>query len=320
MGLPQILNPLTPLGSDARKLGDDQIRALKLFISEVFGLPVSPNTVDNAVFSINTSGDISAIRLLGTPIKSKYIDGDDIANAIDQLWFKSASPNIRLVGTEANAKDWRVIEDKGCIKFQLNGGTEAIPVWENRLIMTSTGNLQILSGTAFEIEFDHAATARRVLTLPDATDTLVSRTSTDTLTNKTLSGGNLQNIDSFNMAPNTNGLFPAAVVGSPLQHGLYRENVVKVWFLAEATAGVFALINSFNVASITDGAAGNFSITFDRDFANSDYAAGATCGQTTTVAGVSCHTRNVGSADFHMRDPGNTAQDFPTAVIICGEQ
>lgn len=52
--------------------------------------------------------------------------------------------------------------------------------------LLATGNLKWKSGTAFTVELDHAATANRVVTVQDATQTLVGRDTTDTLTNKTL--------------------------------------------------------------------------------------------------------------------------------------
>ena len=48
------------------------------------------------------------------------------------------------------------------------------------------GNFISQSGTAFNGTFDHAITADRTWTLPNATDTLVGRATTDTLTNKSL--------------------------------------------------------------------------------------------------------------------------------------
>lgn len=60
-------------------------------------------------------------------------------------------------------------------------------------VVTSTGfllaeNIQWQSGTAFIMTLDHAATADRTWTFQDATDTVVGRATTDTLTNKTLTG------------------------------------------------------------------------------------------------------------------------------------
>lgn len=63
---------------------------------------------------------------------------------------------------------------------------------------------------------------------------------------------------------------PSIVSGAvPVAHGLYRENVVKVWANVSVTPG---LNDSFNMTSVADGGAGLVTVTFDRDFANTTYA------------------------------------------------
>ena len=71
-------------------------------------------------------------------------------------------------------------------------------------------------------------------------------------------------------APVSNAaIVPAAVSGTPTQHGLFRENVVKGWVQCNF-AGTIA--DSFNVSSITDHGVGDTTVTWDRDFANATYA------------------------------------------------
>lgn len=67
---------------------------------------------------------------------------------------------------------------------QNTGVTIGVPLTVTDLL--ATGNLAWKSGTAFKITLDHAATADRVVTVQDATQTLVGRDTTDTLTSKTL--------------------------------------------------------------------------------------------------------------------------------------
>ena len=59
--------------------------------------------------------------------------------------------------------------------------------------------------------------------------------------------------------------------GTPAAHGLYRANVPKAWIRFNMATD--AIADSFNVSSITDGAAGQDTIVFDRDFSSASFAA-----------------------------------------------
>lgn len=88
----------------------------------------------------------------------------------------------------------------------INGGTTDSATFTNASIITNslfkdvvdnTKTFQISSSantTGKKMTLASAATVDRILTLPDATDTLVARTTTDTLTNKTLSGNTATNL------------------------------------------------------------------------------------------------------------------------------
>lgn len=56
MSFPETLNPSSPAGSDSPAQGDDQFRALKQFIADVFGIATSPSSVSAAAMKINTDG------------------------------------------------------------------------------------------------------------------------------------------------------------------------------------------------------------------------------------------------------------------------
>ena len=71
---------------------------------------------------------------------------------------------------------------------------------------------------------------------------------------------------------NNGGLKLGAVSGTPAQHALYRDNMVKFWAFVTVAAGAPTVAASFNVASITDTAVGQLTITIDRDFASVNYA------------------------------------------------
>lgn len=260
--LPSTIDPATPTGGSARSLGDDQIRALKQFLVDVFGLP-NNSAISAATFTIDTTGTITAILLSGQLIDAKYIDFDDTANAATEIWLKASRPVYRLIGTEASAKDWRIVEDAGNIVFQENTGTEAAPTWAARVLIGSTGNIKIYSGQANAVEFDHAATAERTWTFQDATDTVVGRATTDTLTNKTITTPTL--------------VAESLASGSPAVTGrLYRENLVRAWAYVTYAGGVPTLQNDHNISGIVDNGVGDITFTIDLDLANTNFCCGGT--------------------------------------------
>ncbi len=59
--------------------------------------------------------------------------------------------------------------------------------------------------------------------------------------------------------------------GSPTANALYKDNIVKAWINFNGT-GTIAINDSFNVSSITDNSGGDYTITWDTDFANTDYS------------------------------------------------
>jgi hypothetical protein len=103
------------------------------------------------------------------------------------------------------------------------------------------------------------------------------------------------------------GIIPAAVSGTPAQHGLFRENVLKAW----VDCGYAGSINdSFNVASITDNGVGLTTVTWDRDFAAINYAVtyGVAHNGVRLVSEVST-ARAVGSIQLSTVDTAFAAAD-----------
>ena len=110
---------------------------------------------------------------------------------------------------------------------------------------------------------------------------------------------------------NNEAIVPAAVSGTPAQHGLFRENVVKGW----VKCGVAADINdSFNVASITDTGTGVVTVTWDRDFATVQYVVNITL---SAIAALVTNVSNqaAGTVDVESRNTSFTLSDPVTYFV-----
>ena len=102
---------------------------------------------------------------------------------------------------------------------------------------------------------------------------------------------------------------PAAASGTPAQHALYRDNVVKGWLLANITG---TILSDFNVASISDAGTGLIDIPWDRDFSTATYV--AMPGVTITAVGAMTHVDSTtaqaaGSVRIHCLNTAAAAQD-----------
>lgn len=112
---------------------------------------------------------------------------------------------------------------------------------------------------------------------------------------------------------------PAAVSGTPAQHGLYRENVVKVTGYVQFSGGVPALTDSFNIASITDTATGRVTVTIDRDFANTNYAVAGSYEGATGMQ-LQLASKLAGSVEIQSRDNAGNLADQDFNFLMIGDQ
>lgn len=112
------------------------------------------------------------------------------------------------------------------------------------------------------------------------------------------------------------GIIPAAVSGTPAQHGLFRGNVVKGWVHCN---GDGTTVNaSFNVTSITDNGTGDLTVTWDRDFSSANYAVVATPVKTLPVLSfqVNVTTMLAGSTRLLISASDGVPTDSALALTI----
>lgn len=121
MALPSTIDKATPAATDSPALGDDQIRALKLFIEDVFGIP-DATSITAAAFSISAGGVVT--------VSQGIIQGTDSDDALDfsvaDSLLKSATSMVFRIDSDN--------DDTGRnFHWQHNAGTELM-----RLVDTGT--------------------------------------------------------------------------------------------------------------------------------------------------------------------------------------
>ena len=128
------IDKATPAAGTALGLGDDQIRALKLFLQEVFGIP-DATTITNEAMNIAADGQIT-INDTGADIDFR-VEGSGDANLTywdagnDRVGIGIATPDGRLHVHTASAgsitadtdADDLVVENSGDVGMTFLGGT-----------------------------------------------------------------------------------------------------------------------------------------------------------------------------------------------------
>jgi len=136
--------------------------------------------------------------------------------ATGELAVKKSSPSIRLIGTEVNAQDMRIVETGGYLKIQKNLGTELSPAWTD---MFSLNSLNYLLGNV-KITQDNLDSSTQI---PDGR--LAQITTAGKIASSALPA-NFPTKDATNTFTN-----PQVIQGSDA--GLYLDNNIDTTYKAE---------------------------------------------------------------------------------------
>jgi hypothetical protein len=144
------------------------------------------------------------------------------------------------------------------------------------------------------------------LTLPTSTDTLVGRATTDTLTNKTLTSPTLT-------TPNINSAQFATVSGTA---PIYP---CRAWVNFNGS-GTPAIRGSGNVSSITDNGTGDYTINFTTAMPDTNYSLAGTAGNNSTSMSVVMQPINLappGTTTVRIQTPSADGVLIADPVLIC---
>lgn len=104
------------------------------------------------------------------------------------------------------------------------------------------------------------------------------------------------------------------------QSSVSADAIIKAWIQFDGT-GVISILDSFNVASITDDGVGIYTLTWDVDFANINYSMAGMATTGTMVAHEVSIPLLVGEADIRVNNHAGVAVDTAfISVIAIGDQ
>jgi hypothetical protein len=162
-------------------------------------------------------------------------------------------PNAPLASTNQTITNpWAIWIDAGNVRFD--------------------DNIYWRSGTGFAGILDHANSATRTYTFPDADTTLIGTSDTNTLSNKTLASPVISGTvtGTWTLGGTVTLTISQVAPATPTAKTLYEDSIVKGWVLFDISG---VIDDDLNVSSVTDNGAGDWTVNWATAFSTANYVA-----------------------------------------------